>query len=128
MSRHTDKEPEFMSFEDLYDFYFDEESGCRDRSDLPLEKEKSFVNDVFDLYEYIGFEDTFHTEAECYTRFNGMRFWVRKRASCDDSIDLQCLPQWHIAFENGEKIIALPEEICTAERCDVYDMQRYQVS
>ena len=36
----------------------------------------------------------------------------------ENGADLECLPMWHIQFENGDKIAAYPEEICLYERKD----------
>lgn len=36
----------------------------------------------------------------------------------ENGADLECLPMWHIQFENGDKMAAYPEEICLYERKD----------
>ena len=86
-------------------------------------EEKNFVNDCFELYEHIGFADTFGTPYTGEKKYLGMKFTVLGRVKeitedKENGADLECLPMWYIQFENGDKIAAYPEEICLYERKD----------
>ena len=109
------KQPEeshrfFKSFEELYEIYPD------DRSEMSFEDEFEFVQCCYDIYEFTGFVEEFNTPYEDGSEYNGMKFTVDGRVEyVADEIDLECLPMWHITFENGTKLMAHPEEICKIE-------------
>ena len=91
------------------------------RNDLTEDEERNFVNDCFDLYEHIGFTDTFGTPYTDEQKYVGMKFSVLDRVKDisqdqENGADLECLPMWNIQFENGDQMAAYPEEICLAER------------
>ena len=109
----------YTNFKDLHRAYgFG--NGDRTRDNLSYEEEKAFVEDCFDTYEHIGFANTFGTPYDGERKYVGMKFAVLGRvrdiAVDINGADLECLPMWHIQFENGEVIAAYPEEICLAER------------
>lgn len=73
--------------------------------------------------EYIAEDGTvFRSEEECKKYEESALFAISKELKrLDDKkngADLECLPMWHIQFENGDKIAAYPEEICLYERKD----------
>lgn len=80
------------------------------------ENYRKYIEDCFDMYETEGFADTFKSPYDQYKQYNDMKFKVLRRATTDDGFDLETLPAWEIQFENGEKIMALAEEICKIER------------
>ena len=100
----------FKSFEELYEIYPD------DRSEMSFEDEFEFVKSCYDIYEFTGFAEEFNTPYEDGSDYNGMKFTVDGRVGyTTDDVDLECLPMWHITFENGIKLMAHPEEICKIE-------------
>lgn len=107
-------------FIELYKKYgFDNPNKSRD--DLSKNDERQFVKDCFDIYENIGFADTFGSPYTEEKKYEGMRFTVLVRIKeitedKENGADLECLPMWNIQFENGDKISAYPEEICLAEQ------------
>lgn len=109
-------------FVELYKKYgFDNPNKSRD--DLLEDEERNFVNDCFDIYEHIGFVETFGTPYTGEEKYEGMRFTVLGRVKeitedKENGADLECLPMWNIQFENGDIMAAYPEEICLAERKD----------
>ena len=89
--------------------------GC-DRNEMDFEQELMYVEDCFDTYEAIGFTQTYESPYEDKSH-NGQKFTVDGRLSYSEGeADLECLPMWHITFENGDKADAYPEEICIAEK------------
>lgn len=86
-----------------------------DRDELSFEEELCYVENAFDIYEGIGFTETFESPYEDYSRCNGMKFEVIRRMS-DAEVDTIVLPKWLICVEDGTEIEAYPEEICLAER------------
>lgn len=108
--------PKYTNFNDLRKAYNFNYKDKNDRCDLTEEEERNYVNDCFDLYEYIGFSDTFQSPYEQSEKDNGKKFTVLRRVSEeDDRADLCCLPLWVIQFEDGRVDQAYPEEICKAE-------------
>lgn len=109
----------YATFEELHKAY-GFVNNCRDRDDLCVDEERSFVRDCFDTYEHIGFADTFGTPYTGERKYIGMKFVVLGRvkelAEDQNGADLECLPMWNIQFENGDTMAAFPEEICLAER------------
>ena len=112
----------YKNFKELHKVYgFDNPYTTRD--DLTENEERNFVNDCFELYEHIGFAKTFGTPYTGEKKYLGMKFTVLGRVKeitedKENSADLECLPMWHILFENGDKMAAYPEEICLYERKD----------
>lgn len=112
----------YKNFKELHKAYgFDNPYITRD--DLTESEERNFVNDCFELYEHIGFADTFGTPYTGEKKYLGMKFTVLGRVKeitedKENGADLECLPMWYIQFENGDKIAAYPEEICLYERKD----------
>lgn len=81
-----------------------------------FEEEFELVNDLFDTYEHIGFVDSLYSSYDQYQSKVGEPFTVvRRMGYVTDDIDLECLPQWKIKFEDGTEIQAYPEEICRVE-------------
>lgn len=110
-------EREFVELYKKYGF----DNPNKSREDLSEIEERNFVNDCFEVYERIGFADTFGTPYTGEEKYEGMRFLVlgRVREITEDEengADLECLPMWNIQFENGDTMAAYPEEICLAER------------
>lgn len=90
--------------------------GHVDRNYTTFEDELEFVEDAFEMYEQTGFLDTFESPYDDKSK-NGLPFKVIRRASyVQDDIDLECLPQWVIEFENKEQMFCYPEEICKIEK------------
>ena len=107
-------------WENLYKTYGLYNSN-KTRNDLTEDEERNFVNDCFDLYEHIGFTDTFGTPYTSEQKYVDMKFSVLDRVrdisqDQENGVDLECLPMWNIQFENGDQMAAYPEEICLAER------------
>lgn len=114
----------YTNFKDLYKaygFYNPKKS----RGDLSLDEERQYVNDCFNTYEYIGFANKFGTPYPGAERYKGMTFKVLSRVKeypeDENGADLEVLPAWNIQMENGDIIVAYPEEICIKERRDVDD-------
>lgn len=90
--------------------------GHVDRNYTTFEEELELVEDAFEMYEETGFLDTFESPYDDKSK-NGLPFKVIRRASyVQDDIDLECLPQWVIEFENKEQMFCFPEEICKIEK------------
>ncbi len=110
---------EFVELHKKYGF----DNPNKSRDDLLEDEERNFVNDCFDIYEHIGFAETFGTPYTGEKKYEGMRFSVLGRVEeitedKENGADLECLPMWNIQFENGDIMAAYPEEICLAERKD----------
>ena len=86
-----------------------------EREDMNYEESLKYVNDCFDTLESVGFLDTYNSPYDDYRQYNGQKFTVVDRVS--DEVDLECLPLWHIRFEDGTVITAFPEEICKSQEC-----------
>ena len=70
------------------------------------------IQKEFDICEK-SFKERFSSPYKEMKKYNGMKFTILRRCSyVSDDWDLECLPAWHIILENGDKIEALPEEIC----------------
>ncbi len=94
-----------------------DEYANKDRSDMSFDEQVSYVEDCYDTYEALGFNDTFTTQTEEMWDRIGERFTVIGRLSyVKGEADLEVLPMWHIKFEDGTLIDAFPEEICKAEK------------
>ena len=109
----------YANFKDLYKAYgIDNREKTRD--DLDTNTEREFVDDCYDIYENIGFAETFGTPYTGEKKYIGMKFSVLGRvkdiSEDENGADLECLPMWNIQLENGDIIAAYPEEICLAER------------
>lgn len=109
----------YTNFKDLHKAYgFDNPYICRE--DLEIDREREFVKDCYDTYEYLGFANTFGTPYSGEKKYVGMKFTVLGRVNefpqDKNGADLECLPMWNIRFENGDEMVAYPEEICLAER------------
>lgn len=88
----------------------------KERSDMNFEEELCYVTDCFDTYEALGFKDTFESPYEDKASYNGQVFTVTGRLLYSEGeADIECLPMWHIKFNDGTEIDAYPEEICIAE-------------
>ena len=86
------------------------------RNLISFEDELELVEDAFEMYEQTGFLDTFESPYDDKSK-NGLPFKIIRRASyVQDDIDLECLPQWVIEFENKEQMFCYPEEICKIEK------------
>lgn len=109
----------YTNFKDLHKAY-GLNYPYKTRDNLSEDKERAFVNDCYDVYEHIGFADTFGTPYTGEKKYVGMKFTVLgrvKELTVDkDGADLECLPMWKIQLENGDIMAAYPEEICLAER------------
>lgn len=108
----------FATFEALHEAHH---LDIRPREDMLYSEEKAFVEDCFETYEHIGFAKTFKTPYTEEKHLDGQPFTVigRVKEADDDpenGADLECLPMWHIRFEDGTEKMAFPEEICVAER------------
>jgi hypothetical protein len=66
-------------------------------------------------YDNYKFADAFWTPYSDYKDRIGQKFEVIRRATTDDNIDEECLPQWLIKFEDGAEIFSCPEEIIEEE-------------
>lgn len=95
-----------------------------DRENMTLDQEKEFVNHCFDLYEKEGFSKILISPFDLGEMKNrqGTPFKVLSRIrplteldNGDDTADLETLPLWKIQFEDGETMIAYPEEIIKSE-------------
>lgn len=110
----------YTNFKDLHKAYgFDNPNKSREH--LTIDEERAFVNDCYDLYEHIGFAETFETPYTDKEKYKGMKFTVLDRVKefseeIKEGNDLECLPMWKIQFENGDITEAYPEEICLEER------------
>lgn len=105
-------------FNELYKKY-GLDNPYKSRDDLSEDEERNFINDCFDMYEHIGFANTFGTPYA--GKYEGMKFTVLGRVKeitedKENGADLECLPMWNIQLENGDIMAAFPEEICLAER------------
>lgn len=101
----------YNSFEELNRNYPD------DREKMTESQEQSYVSDCFDTYENIGFTKGFVAIYDENKNYDGHKFKVLGRVSTTNGeADLECLPMWHIQFDDGVKMDAYPEEICIAEQ------------
>lgn len=69
----------------------------QNRSGLSENEERNFVNDCFDIYERIGFAETFETPYFEDSKLAGMKFSVINRVKDitedeDEGVDLAFLP------------------------------------
>ena len=103
------KKGEYRSFEELNNAYGD------DRSMLTPKEHETYVLHCYDLYESSGFVNSYDSPYESESENNGRKFTVISRVGFDEDYDTECLPVWHIEFENGEKHDAYPEDICVIE-------------
>lgn len=85
-----------------------------DRDEMPLERERAFVNDCFDIMEREGFSDRFWSPFGDYKERFGQPFKVVERCT-EKSCDIAALPMWNIRFEDGTVVGAYPEEIVPSE-------------
>ena len=89
------------------------------REEMSEETEREFISDCYDLYEKEGFAKRFWTPYEQYKEYIGEKFSVKKRiqpgTETDLGVDLECLPMWIIAFNDGKEILAHPEEVILSE-------------
>lgn len=102
----------YETFEELYVAY-GLDNPNKSRGDLTREENQAYIQDCFDLYEKIGFSETFHASKRAnqkHKRYDGLKFEVFSRIS-----GLANMPMWNIKMENGDIISAEPEEICLAE-------------
>ena len=81
---------------------------------VELATEEEITAGVF-WYQGFTFSDTFWTPYEDYACRIGQNFSVVRRATTQDNIDVECLPQWLIKFEDGKTIFANPEEVIAEE-------------
>lgn len=121
------KEKVQKEFEELYKKYGLDNLNksmnnlSQNRSGLSENEERNFVNDCFNIYERIGFAETFETPYKEDSELAGMKFSVINRVKDitedeDEGVDLAFLPMWNIKLENGDTTFAFPEEICLVER------------
>ena len=94
------------------------------RNDMNLKQEIEYVNDCFDKYEKEGFSKIFLSPYDLNRVGNnqGKSFKVlgrmRLAAEVDNgeyTSDLESLPSWMIQFDDGETMVAYPEEIIPSE-------------
>ena len=88
--------------------------GSYIRKGMTLEEETDFVCACFSTYEKVGFTEVYNSP-ECQWE-NGMKYTVIRRASIADQIPLPYLPAWFICLENGNEVLAYPENICKAAK------------
>ena len=74
----------------------------------------AFKNDCFSLYETTGFIDKFDSPYDYEGEHNGMAFKVVRRANYGEC-DIEAMPLWLVAFENGDTAYCYPEEIAKLE-------------
>lgn len=109
----------YTNFDELHKAYgLDNKS--KSRENLTEIEERAFVNDCFEMYEHIGFLETFNTPYTNEKHLIGKKFIVLGRVNelinDENGADLECLPMWNIRFEDGLEISAYPEEICLVEK------------
>ena len=93
-------------------------TALMERKDDWAEEYAKYLEDCYSMYEETGFTPTFKSIYSSYPKqYNGLHFKVLRRATPEDGFDLECLPAWEVEFENGERFICFPEEICKAEHC-----------
>ena len=81
------------------------------------EEEKVYINKCYELYEKIGFAETFESKDSDYRHYNGLKFKILKSVSVNDNrYDLEALPMWHIQLSNGAYTDAYSEEIVAFEK------------
>lgn len=91
-------------------------TAMMERKDDWEEEYAKYLEDSYSMYEETGFAPTFKSIYSTTGQYDGLRFKVLRRATPEDGFDLECLPAWEVEFENGERFICLPEEICSIER------------
>lgn len=93
---------------------------AQNRAGLSEDEERNFVDDCFDMYERIGFAETFKSIYKKDSELTGMKFSiigrVKEDVNRDEGMELAFLPMWNIKLENGDTTFAFPEEICLVER------------
>jgi hypothetical protein len=83
------------------------------RYEMDEQREREFLEDLFETYETVGFSEKFWTPFDLFERDNsyiGKPFKVIGRCK-EPEFDLESLPAWEIEFEDGYKMQAYPEEI-----------------
>lgn len=97
-----------------------------DRHEMTEERERSFVNDCFSLYEKEGFAKKFWSPYDDAIHKIGMSFEVVERCP-ETQNSLETLPLWNVCFEDGSVLCAHPEEIIPSEMrangCPWFDYQ-----
>lgn len=94
---------------------FDTKWGSVSVDNMSDEQLEEFKNDCFELYELTGFLDEFNSPYDEHGEHNGMTFKVLRRATKHEC-DIEALPLWEVLFENGDKALCYPEEICRYEK------------
>lgn len=92
---------------------FEQKWGNIDPHELEVDKLTENKEDAFNMYEGIGFSDTFHSPYDDDTyNHNGKPFKVLRRATKEEC-DLEALPVWLVEFDGEqEPFYCYPEEIC----------------
>lgn len=86
-----------------------------ERYEMSDETHRKFIEDCFKLYEKEGFNDTFWSPFSENEIYGGKSFKIIRRATEDDGIFIEQLPQWLIEFEDGKQLFAYPEELIMSE-------------
>lgn len=94
---------------------FNEKWNGRYRPGMELSETREYISDCFDMFETEGFCNLFESPYGNMKENNGKTFKVIRRCTEKDW-DVECLPAWVIEFQDGQRIDALPEEICKIER------------
>ena len=84
------------------------------RDEMSTDREREFLKDLYDTYEAVGFADEFWSPFDTRDedkKYIGQPFKVIGRCEEGKEWDLDSLPAWKIAFEDGHQTCAYPEEI-----------------
>ena len=94
----------------------------KEREHMSWDEEVSFINYWFNKYEEEQFSKVFtspYEENKCHLGKSFVvlnRMWVKTEDDNGvDTSDLECLPSWKIQFEDGQTMVAYPEEIVPSE-------------
>lgn len=86
-----------------------------ERYQMDDERHKEFIEDCYRLYEQEGFNNTFWSPFGENEHYGGKTYKILRRATEDDGIFIEQLPQWLIEFEDGKQLFAYPEELIMSE-------------
>lgn len=93
---------------------FQQKWGDTDPWNLEEEILEEYKNDQFDMWETVGFRDTYMSLIDPSEPYNGVPFKVLRRATTEE-FGLICMPAWLIEFENGDQTHCYADEICNHE-------------
>ena len=108
----------FKNLEELNKAYGIDNIKKRNRSNFSEKEERDYINDLFDLYETIGFFKTIGNslDSETSDSFTVIGRVKELKEDVDNGADIELLPMWHIQIPTGDTLMAYPNDICIAPK------------